>query len=156
MVDIRMTLGKMILRRKKGVSPVIATILLIALTVTAAAIVYFVVVPLLTSKPELVPISYGKVSGTDDRYDVEFQNNGGAAANIEGITAITLDNDGTIINATHVFIGATEIIEWPWTLAQGDSVTWTIEFDAAFIGGESYTLTITYDSGKTLDFEFTY
>jgi flagellin-like protein len=32
-------------RRRKAVSPVIATILLIALTVTAAAIVYFVVVP---------------------------------------------------------------------------------------------------------------
>ncbi|MHA1366961.1 MAG: archaellin/type IV pilin N-terminal domain-containing protein, partial [Candidatus Heimdallarchaeota archaeon] len=39
-----MSLGKMILKRKKAVSPVIATILLIALTVTAAAIVYFVVV----------------------------------------------------------------------------------------------------------------
>ena len=40
-------------RRRKAVSPVIATILLIALTVTAAAIVYFVVVPLLRGNPEL-------------------------------------------------------------------------------------------------------
>ena len=51
---------------KRGVSPVIATILLIALTVSAAAIVYFVVVPLLQGKSELVQMSTLNLTDTDD------------------------------------------------------------------------------------------
>jgi flagellin-like protein len=50
---------------KRGVSPVIATILLIALTVTAAAIVYFVVVPLLQGQGEMVQMSGVTLTDSD-------------------------------------------------------------------------------------------
>lgn len=44
---------KNFLKNKKAVSPVVATILLIALTVSAAAVVYFVVVPMLRQGQEI-------------------------------------------------------------------------------------------------------
>ncbi|MBN1330451.1 MAG: type IV pilin [Candidatus Heimdallarchaeota archaeon] len=152
-----MSLGKLILKKNKAVSPVIATILLIALTVTAAAIVYFVVVPILTTKPELVPISYGKVAGTTDRYEIEFSNNGGAAANIVGLSAIVLTNSTTdwSLSPSAVYVGAV-LQTWPYVLNVGNSVTFVLDFDTALTTGESYTLTITYDQGRTLELPFTY
>ncbi|MBN1329645.1 MAG: hypothetical protein JXA54_09245 [Candidatus Heimdallarchaeota archaeon] len=50
-------INKIFLRKKgnkRAISPVIATILIIALTVTAGAVVYFVIVPLLQGNGELV------------------------------------------------------------------------------------------------------
>jgi flagellin-like protein len=146
---------KLILKRKKAVSPVIATILLIALTVTAAAIVYFVVVPLLTQKPELVYTNNGKVPATTNQYEVTIQNIGGDVANIEGLTSITLVNSTDTINPTAVNAGVTPVV-FPTSIDQGGTVTWTFIFNSDFTPGSSYTLTITYDAGLTLDIEFTY
>ncbi|HUT80782.1 MAG TPA: archaellin/type IV pilin N-terminal domain-containing protein [Candidatus Bathyarchaeia archaeon] len=152
-----MSLGKLILKKNKAVSPVIATILLIALTVTAAAIVYFVVVPILTFKPELVTLDYGKVAGTTDRYEIEISNTGGAEATIDGLTAITLTNTTAelALNPTAVYVGAVLQV-WPYVLLQGNSVTFVLDFDTALTTGVNYALTITYDQGKTLDITFTY
>lgn len=153
-----MTLGKLILKRNKAVSPVIATILLIALTVTAAAIVYFVVVPLLTTKPELVVIlPYGKVPATTDKYEVTIQNNGGAIANIDTLASIELTNETitTGINPTLVEIGSIEVT-FPTSIAQGGQVTWTFTFNINFSTGSSYTLKIYYDAGKVLTLDFVY
>ncbi|HUT82095.1 MAG TPA: archaellin/type IV pilin N-terminal domain-containing protein [Candidatus Bathyarchaeia archaeon] len=55
---------------KRAVSPVIATILIIALTVTAGAVVYFVVVPLLQGNGELVLTS--SISLKDTNADGSF------------------------------------------------------------------------------------
>ncbi|NHK30844.1 MAG: type IV pilin [Asgard group archaeon] len=152
-----MTLGKMILKRKKAVSPVIATILLIALTVTAAAIVYFVVVPLLRANPELTPISYGKVPATTDQYEVTFQNNGGAVANIDALASIELTNETitTGVNPTLVEQGSTTVT-FPASVEQGGQVTWTFTFNVNFTTGSSYSLKIYYDSGKVLTINFVY
>ncbi len=89
-------LNKIFPRRKgnkRGVSPVIATILLIALTVTAAAIVYFVVVPLLQTKGEIVQMSGVSLSDTDidgsyDKATVELYN--------VGTEVITLDENAVL------------------------------------------------------------
>ncbi|MCF2144244.1 MAG: type IV pilin [Candidatus Heimdallarchaeota archaeon] len=152
-----MTLGKMILKKNKAVSPVIATILLIALTVTAAAIVYFVVVPLLKGKPELVPLDYGKVSGTTDRYKVEIQNTGGAEANIVGLDSFDLTNTTGTIHPVAVYVGTDPVnFTSPYVLNPNDSVTFILDFDTAFTSGGTYTLTIHYDGGKTLELDFTY
>ncbi|NHJ38636.1 MAG: type IV pilin [Asgard group archaeon] len=153
-----MTLGKMILKRKKAVSPVIATILLIALTVTAAAIVYFVVVPLLRANPELTPISYGKVPATIDQYEITIQNNGGAIANIDALTSIELTKETittTPENPTQVKEGST-IVVFPTSIEQGGQVTWTFTFNINFTSGSSYVLKIFYDAGKVLTLNFVY
>lgn len=150
MVEKEMTLGKMILKKKKAVSPVIATILLIALTVTAAAIVYFVVVPLLRSKPELVALDYGPVSGTADRYEIEIDNIGGAEANFAGLTAFEYTNDTDTYNPVQVYIGTTAVT-FPYVLNAGESVTFVLDFDTTLTSGDSISLIITYDDGATLE-----
>ncbi len=155
MVDKIMSLGKMILRRKKAVSPVIATILLIALTVTAAAIVYFVVVPLLTGNPELVTTDYGKVTGTTDQYEIELENIGQDAANIANLEGFELTNETDTYNPTAAHIG-TDAITFPYVINQGDTVTIVLTFAGNFTPGGQYTLTVIYDSGATLDISFTY
>ncbi len=148
---------KMILKRKKAVSPVIATILLIALTVTAAAIVYFVVVPLLQANPELAYTNNGKVSGTDNKYEVTIVNNGGAEANLAGLTAFTFTNTTDDYNPTNVYYSiSTEITTWPYVIGQGDTVKLIFEMPGAFTSGSTYTFTLTYDDGKSFEFSFTY
>ncbi|MGC9780434.1 MAG: type IV pilin [Candidatus Heimdallarchaeota archaeon] len=150
-----MSLGKMILRRKKAVSPVIATILLIALTVTAAAIVYFVVVPLLTVNPELVTTDYGKISGTTNQYEIELKNIGQDVANIANLEAFELTNTTDTDNPSAAYIG-TDAVTFPYVINQGDTVIFVLEFAGNFTPGGQYTLTVIYDEGATLEIPFTY
>lgn len=148
---------KMILKRKNAVSPVIATILLIALTVTAAAIVYFVVVPLLQSNPVLAYTEHGKVAGTDNKYELTIVNNGGADANLAGLTSFTFTNTTDDYNPTHVYYSiSTEITTWPYVIPQGDTVTLIFEMSGAFTSGSQYTFTLAYDDGNSFNFVFTY
>ena len=85
--------------RRKAVSPVIAVILIIALTVTAAAIVYFVVVPMLRGKGELVVMSYELTDSDDtpfaDKMTINVQNIGTAE---EIITSLIVTKDGVAVN----------------------------------------------------------
>ena len=148
---------KMILKRKKAVSPVIATILLIALTVTAAAIVYFVVVPLLQSNPELAYTEHGKVAGTSNEYEVTVVNNGGAEANLEGLVAFTFTNSTGDYNPTNVYKSISdEITIWPAVIAQGETITLRFVMLYDFTSSVQYTFTLSYDNGKSFDFVFTY
>lgn len=145
----------MILKRKKAVSPVIATILLIALTVTAAAIVYFVVVPLLRANPDLVYTNHGKVLGFTDRYEVTIQNNGGADASIDEITQFTFDN-GTAHNPAHVYSSVSVEATFPIAILQGETVKLQFALSGDFTTGSQYTFTCVYGSGKSFSFTFTY
>jgi flagellin-like protein len=81
-------------KNKRGISPVIATILLIALTVTAAAIVYFVVVPLFEGNGELVLMSSWSLTDSDN--DGNFDTLEGDLINI-GTKEITLEEGATVI-----------------------------------------------------------
>ena len=144
-----MSLGKLILKKKKAVSPVIATILLIALTVTAAAIVYFVVVPLFAQKPELSPISYGQEAGYTDRVYFEVKNIGGAAATFANLDAFTLVNATDTYTATHVFVGTTEIdFTTAYELAQGTTVKFSIQLGGILTATSTYEITLTFSGGS--------
>ena len=81
-------------KNKRGISPVIATILLIALTVTAAAIVYFVVVPLFKGNGELVLMSSWSLTDSDS--DGNFDTLQGDLLNI-GTSDVTLQEGATVI-----------------------------------------------------------
>ena len=146
-----MSLGKMILKKKKAVSPVIATILLIALTVTAAAIVYFVVVPLFAQKAEISPISYGTEAGYNDRVYFEVKNIGGAAATFANLDAFVVTNtsDSSTYTAIHVFVGTTEIdFTTPYELAQGATVKFSIQVDGFLLATATYEITLTHADGS--------
>ncbi|MHA1185250.1 MAG: type IV pilin [Candidatus Heimdallarchaeota archaeon] len=60
---------KRLIRRRKAVSPVVATILLIALTVSTVAIVYYIVMPLLNRTSFYAAIIKINDSDKDSRYD---------------------------------------------------------------------------------------
>ncbi|MHA1123307.1 MAG: archaellin/type IV pilin N-terminal domain-containing protein, partial [Candidatus Heimdallarchaeota archaeon] len=160
-------------RRRKAVSPVIATILLIALTVTAAAIVYFVVVPLLRGTPELIMIEY-ELKDTDasdlaDELTMTIKNIGGADANLATITVIRNEEaanwefeetDPVVIvqaqetdvvflaSSTADEFGYTELVEIVVTYDSGKDITLTIKIPATF---SRYVLIYEEDFEGTLD-----
>ena len=74
---------------KKAVSPVIATVLLIALVTAAAAIVYFVVMPTLQGNPEIVLVTktFADQNGDDyaDKLTLQIQNIGSQDAVIDSV-----------------------------------------------------------------------
>lgn len=83
---------KMLKIKKKAVSPVIATILLIALVVAASAVVYFAVIPLLTGNPQLL---HEKTTFYDregnkyvDKMDLSVRNIGSAKTSIEKVEVL--------------------------------------------------------------------
>lgn len=134
--------------RRKAVSPVIATILLIALTVTAAAIVYFVVVPLLRGDGELVVMDY-ELSSEDetpfaDTLTVSVNNIGTAEATIN---ELTVTKDGVELTWN--------LVSEEYVIAQGASQEVICTADDAtqeFGYGELASFIFGY-SGKSFDIE---
>ena len=156
MVEIKMSLGKMILKRKKAVSPVIATILLIALTVTAAAIVYFVVVPMLQGKPKLAVTDHGKVLGSDTQYEITVENIGTDVATFTALTEFqVIDENSSTLNPIGVTAGGLDAI--PYELLAGESVTFILTMNDPFVYGTAYTIKIVLSGGITAEIgPFTY
>lgn len=60
---------KRLIRRRKAVSPVVASLLLIALTVASVAIVYYVVMPLLNRSNFYAEVTNIKDTNKDSKYD---------------------------------------------------------------------------------------
>jgi len=135
---------KMILKRKKAVSPVIATILLIALTVTAAAIVYFVVVPLLRNKPEFTVLDYGVAVGNHKQYEMRIQNLG-EEGEISSLTDIVFElANGTQYNPVKVFVGAVEVTSDTPLVTIGQASEVSIVFEFLYELDGTYDITISY------------
>jgi flagellin-like protein len=133
-------------RRRKAVSPVIATILIIALTVTAAAIVYFVVVPLLRGKGEIVVMDYD-LKNTDitpyaDTLEVDMNNIGTATVQV---SAIIVTKDGVAVSWS--------LDETTYSINSGSSTKVSCSADDAaqeFGYGENAIFTFTIDEGETI------
>ncbi|MBD3191851.1 MAG: type IV pilin [Candidatus Heimdallarchaeota archaeon] len=118
---------------KRGISPVIATILLIALTVSAAAIVYFVVVPLFQTKAEIVQSKMFTLEDTDD--DGSFDQ-----------ATLTLYNLGT---------GSTTLVETATVKMQSEQYSWEIQGELEFIAQEEKEITCSTDETDKQIPEFT-
>ncbi len=115
---------------KRGVSPVIATILLIALTVTAAAIVYFVVVPLFEGKGELVLMSSWTLSDSDS--DGNFDTLTGDLFNM-GTKEITLDEAATVVVQVSAIPTLSKAYEPNQPIkVNAESYTWEITSDLVY------------------------
>jgi flagellin-like protein len=115
---------------KRGISPVIATILLIALTVSAAAIVYFVVVPLLKGDAELVQMTALEIDDSD------------ADGKFDTITT-TLFNIGTDMATIDQNVVVT-IYSNPTT-----TKTWTITSSVEYATQETKEITIETDVNES-------
>ena len=109
---------------RRGISPVIATILLIALTVSAAAIVYFVVVPLLQGKGELVLMSNIILADEDDdgNYDTieaDLFNLGTDSIFLDDSIEIIIYSTSTVLNKNHFYnnqITTNALATYQWSI----------------------------------------
>ncbi|MEA2071766.1 MAG: archaellin/type IV pilin N-terminal domain-containing protein [Asgard group archaeon] len=78
--------------RRKAISPVVATILLIALTVAAVAIIYFLIVPLFSTRKlqaEILMISDSDKDSLYDEIELQVSNSGTSGLNITSIVVWT-------------------------------------------------------------------
>ncbi len=133
--------------KKRGVSPVIATVLLIALVTAAAAIVFLVVIPMLSPSPQAIVMGSPSVdydAGNNFTITVTIQ---AQAADITFNGTITISPDAMYLN--------------PKTPA-GSSIlngeTGQIVFEGTFVSGEKYSVNIYFTSGDSTIFaiaEFT-
>ncbi len=126
--------------KKRGVSPVIATVLLIALVTAAAAIVFLVVIPML--QPTAVPIFVYQNGSTDigsgnRQFIVKVTAQGGPLTIDAVSVAPTVVFD--VVNSTYVtMIG--QVI--------GAEDQESLIFQGAFVVGTEYTLTFSFSSGE--------
>ena len=125
--------------KKRAVSPVIATVLLIALVTAAAAIVFLVVIPMLTPANALL-LPKSTIDNLDGNFTVTI-----------GVTA---EGSDIVFNATVTASPTVAYLEvtstTPMTIANGASKDITLI--GSFTAGVKYTLTLTFVAGKN---EFT-
>jgi len=107
-------------RRKRAVSPVVATVLLIAITVAAAAMVWFVVMPMISGSAEpviqSVTPSGGETDGFYENIDVRVKNFGTAEFKVDDATVTPM---GASSESWTVASGG--------TIDQGDSGTVSLQ-----------------------------
>ena len=121
--------------KKRAVSPVIATVLLIALVTAAAAIVFLVVIPML--RPGATPYfvatpGSSSVNGTHRSISIEIEARGGDLV-FDGVTCDTV----SVLEVTN--LGA--------SIVENAKITVTIK--GTFDIGTQYTFTFTFTSGDS-------
>ncbi len=126
--------------KKRGVSPVIATVLLIALVTAAAAIVFLVVIPML--QPAAVPI-FTYQDGSSDlgngtrQFIVDVKASGGVLT-VEAV-AVAPTLTISVLNSTDGnMIGQAIVAE----------STVSLKIQGAFVVGTEYTFTFSFTSGE--------
>ncbi len=127
------------LTKKRGVSPVIATVLLIALVTAAAAIVFLVVLPMMQPSGELIVTANGDLAAYNDTSQT-------FSLQIKALGAdVTIDSisvDGT----------STEIVTTPLTINNGQTRTFTVRWDNSttnLSSTSSYTITVAFSYGDS-------
>ena len=144
---------KWLFKNKKAVSPVVATILLIALTVSAAAIVYFVVIPMLQQDEEIL----FTINTVDNFYDYDHDGSIDALkANI--VIANTYGTGPADMGSFTYEIRAGEVVDaWEFSEAgvtiisegsEGDVLISTMNDDNELTEGGQYTLIMTYGASE--------
>ncbi len=123
--------------KKRGVSPVIATVLLIALVTAAAAIVFLVVIPMLQPKSEatlIITPGSSDVGGGDRAIEVKVDAVGGSlnitSVTVTGLTGVQLLDTPTGSSMIYVVIAAegTDMVYIVGAFNVGTSYDITLEF----------------------------
>ena len=121
--------------KKRGVSPVIATILLIALVTAAAAIVFLVVIPMLNPSPKAIVQETNAIkAGGNYTVYITIQAAGGD---------ILYDDVTASPTISFLMLNSTQ----PFSITNGN--TKQLVFIGTFEGGTEYTLTIDFTSGES-------
>lgn len=165
---------KRLIRSRKGVSPVIAALLLIAISVAAAVITYSWVMTMISSQGsqaqtairiEDVAIDY---QGTASQLKLNIRNSGGVTTQIQ--TLYVYDGDTRMVKYDGINyaipagetkeIGFTEAADWSTTVVtapddktyERDSTpTFALAADEDFVVSHAYTIKIVTDNGFTVE-----
>ena len=150
---------KIYLKKVKAISPIIATIILIVITVVAGGFIYAYVSGMLhsgTTSQQATIQSYSLIpgSGNNATLTVTIQNSGTVA--ISGIKIASMSNGaGVATSGTLTPFQTTPdlIISTTISPSSTSSSTLTIEGTAPFLAGDTYTATfvVTYANGATQD-----
>jgi len=135
--------------KRRAVSPVVATILLISLVVAASAMVYFIVVPMLkgSANVDLITIQWFDSDG-DSVVDVAYvtiQNTGSANAIISQIN-VTIDTESTN-DTIDISNAEVEGIPFPLTINPAERLDLVVTFDPSTyveIGENIFRIKIVY------------
>ncbi|NHJ32164.1 MAG: type IV pilin [Asgard group archaeon] len=131
---------KRLYHRRKAVSPVVAALLLIALTVAAVALVYFVLIPMFrTHKLEATIISVSDTN-KDSLYDqitMQFANTGTQVVEIYNLT-IWISNYNDMGNPNNWI----PLADWEFKFEADASINPSIVKDVAIIGDQQIGLSI--------------
>ena len=120
--------------KKRAVSPVIATVLLIALVTAAAAIVFLVVIPMLTPADAIL-VAKSTVDNQDGNFTVTI--------NVKALAADIVFNGNVTVSPTVSFFVVTSTT--PVTIENGLQSDVTIK--GTFQSGTTYTVTLTFTAG---------
>lgn len=123
--------------KKRGVSPVIATVLLIALVTAAAAIVFLVVIPMLKPSATAVTLSVIGTDNGDGNYTVVIT--------IKAEGADLVYNGTVTASPTVTYLASTTA--GGLAIPNGEQKTITVV--GAFQTGTEYTLTLYFTSGES-------
>ena len=139
-------------QRRKAVSPVIAVVLLIALTVAAAGIIYFIVTDLLQPTPSL---EYQETYADDNTgVVIKFKATQGDIV-ITGVTVV-LSNGTTLVDANLWWQTGPAIptgtVNTDITVSDGDTIYLAIACDGDFPSG-SHTFEIEYLADGNNEYE---
>ncbi|NPD87436.1 MAG: hypothetical protein HGN29_01850 [Asgard group archaeon] len=140
--------------KRRAVSPVVATILLISLVVAASAMVYFIVVPMLrgSANVDLITIQWFDSDG-DSVVDVAYvtvQNTGSANAIISQIN-VTIDTEVTN-DTLDISNAVVEGIPFPLTVNPAERLDLVVTFDPSSyveIGENIFRVKLVYDDELT-------
>ena len=125
--------------KKRAVSPVIATVLLIALVTAAAAIVFLVVIPMLTPADAIL-VAKTPIDNGDGNYTV--------SVNVKAQASDIVFNGTVTVSPTVSYLVVTTTT--PVEIENGQSKD--ITFKGSFTIGITYTITLTFIAGGS---EFT-
>lgn len=140
------------IKNKKGVSPILATMLLISLVVVASSMVYFLVVPMLRGNEDLTIINAQWFdSDGDSIVDVVYvrvQNTGTATATIDtiNVTITNIDYTNEIIDDVVLTGNLTQLV-----ITVGETRNLELTFDATGyirLGKNEFNVRITHADGN--------
>ncbi|NHJ87063.1 MAG: type IV pilin [Asgard group archaeon] len=140
---------KRLIRRRKAVSPVIATVLIIALTVLSVSFVYFIIIPLLNQTSLFATVHSIKDTNKDSRYDtisLYLTNSGTTELVIESIIIWTCPSNET--NNQSAWISHND---WNFTRTSGPIVQPNDLKKEVITGNEQIELSIGIDTFYRLE-----
>jgi FlaG/FlaF family flagellin (archaellin) len=132
-------------RNKRGISTVIATIIIVAISITMAIAVAYWALGIGGSFTRFEKLQFNSAYAVDDsQVDISLKNTGTAAATIESVMINGRPLDGTFVNAT---ITADNLLGG--LLQPGDAVNATLSFTNEMQSGMSVEIAIQTAAGNS-------